>query len=167
VIVPHVLTPIRLAELPRILDGGFHSTIGTCPGPDVAALAWAHLVLEHGREAGDLRGVWCFNLGNIDATWEDRSDPSVAVFHTVPECEGPACTWHATHTRRAFESAEDGAAYYWRALRERFPDAFYSMSGGVLPFVSALRLGKYFTGDPAAYGRTLSALVSEAPPFSG
>lgn len=162
-IVPHVLTPIPLAALPRILDAGYHEVIGTCSGPDVLALAWAHLAFEHGRAGDHLRGVWCNNLGNIDATWEERSDPSVPIFHTVPECEGPACEYHATHTRRAFDSPEEGAAYYWQALRERYPDAFYAMSSGVSAFVEALKAARYFSGDAAAYARGLAALMTEAP----
>ena len=161
--VPHILTPIPLASLPRILDSGHHATIGYCPGPDVLALAFAHLCFEHGREGGNLHGVWCNNLGNIDAEWADRGDPSVNLFWTVQECEGPACEYHATHVRRAFDTAEEGAAYYWKSLRERFPDAFYAMSQGVEPFVKALKAARYFSGDEAAYVRGLAALVKIAP----
>jgi hypothetical protein len=164
-IVAHVRTPIRMAELPAILDAGYHQAVATCPGPDVVAVAWAHLVLEHGRRKNDddelLAGVWCNNLGNIDLTWLERSDPSVRWFVTVPECEGPMCRVRAVHRRRAFDSPEEGAAYYWASLQGRFPDAFYAMAYGPEAFVDALRAARYFTGDPAAYRHSVVALVRE------
>jgi hypothetical protein len=163
-IVPHRLTPIPLCDLPGLLFAGQHQLLGYCLGYDTLATAWAHVCLEHGRDGAWLRAVWRHNLGNIDATAEERADPTIAVFRTVKECEGPTCSIRAVHWRRAFDTPEDGAAYYWERLRDRWPDAFYAM-GDPAEFVKQLKAGRYFTGDVTAYTRAVVALAKQAPPL--
>lgn len=165
--VDHVLTPIHLSDLPAILTSGHHTATGMLLAPDVAALAHAHLALEHGVQAGWLKGVWNNNLGNVDAEWAEWTDPSVTWFVTVQECEGPACQWRAVHRRRAFTDPLDGAAYYWRSLRERYSNAYYAMPDGAEAFCAELKSAHYFTGDAAAYARALTSIARGAPDGGG
>lgn len=162
-IVPHKLTPIPVAGLPELIDNTYHSVLGTCPGVDACDVLLAHLEFEHGLSRNDgaeqLRGVWNFNIGNVDATMADRADPDVAVFITVSECEGTACQYQALHTRRAFATVEDGAIGYVEAMRDRFPDALFAASEGPRPFVAALKSAGYFTGDVDAYADGVVALL--------
>lgn len=161
-IVPHRLTPARLALVPDLVDRAHHSLVGWCPGTEAIDVFTAHLMFEHGvaKNDGDelLRGVWCFNLGNVDATPAERDSDNVEVFSTVPECEGPTCSWRAVHTRRAYASLDDGAVGYVRSMSERYPGAFYAAGNGPTKYVEELRKAGYFTGDPTAYRDGLASL---------
>jgi hypothetical protein len=170
-IVATTRTPIDLADLPGIVCAGYVAVFdGTAPSDACRRIAIAQLVLEHGRRdgnpAGPLWGVYCWNLGNQDAIAADLApspdDSPTTLFRTVPECEGTACQRHAQHIRRAFASAPEGAAGYWRRLSNGFPEAAAAaQAGDVAAFVAGLRQRRYFTGAPAAYLGTMSALVRE------
>lgn len=167
-IVEKVRTPIPIDDLPDIIAGGYIAAFGEdCPDYCLR-MAWAQLVLEHGRENkhpdGDLDAVWCFNLGNQDATRAELADESLAVFQTVPEDEGHGTSkWKARHTRRAYDTAEDGAEAYWRRLASHYEEGLRGMRANSIPeFVDGLRRARYFTASPAAYQKTITDLVSEA-----
>jgi hypothetical protein len=162
VFVPHVRTPVPLAGLRDLLDRAHHSLFGSCPGPAALSVFEAHLRLEHGVELrGDeeqLRGVWCFNVGNVDATAEQIASGREQVFRTVPECEGPMCAHRATHTRRAYPDLDSGIVGYIEAMRDRFPNAFYRAVDGPAEFVRGLVDHGYFTANPAVYAGSLARL---------
>ena len=166
-IVPRRLTPVSLAGLVDVLHAACHTALGQCPGArDV--VAYAQLVEEHGVADGALRGVFGYNLGNIDATVKERADPSVTIFTTLPEHEGAGLhTWSSQHVRRAYACVEDGAAGYWTALVDRFEGAWEAMlDGGGEPapeaFAKALKAGRYFTGDASEYARALERAAAQA-----
>jgi hypothetical protein len=164
-------TPIELADLPDIVVAGYAATFGdVAPSDACRRIAIAHLVLEHGRwdhnPAGPLWGVYCFNLGNQDATGTDLvpspDESPVALFRTVPECEGTSCQRRVQHIRRAFAGAQEGAAAYWQRLADAYPEAVAAAAAGDAPaFVAGLRQRGYFTGSPVAYLAILNALVHE------
>ena len=98
-IVARVRTPVDLSELLELLHSCGHSVLGYCPGIDAMATAWAQIVLEHGREAHHLRGIWCNNFGNRDASRAEIADATVPIFVTVPEQEftGAGAPYTAAH----------------------------------------------------------------------
>jgi hypothetical protein len=170
-LVPTTRTPIVLADLPAIVAAGYAAAFDDVgPRDGCRRVAIAHLLLEHGRRdhnpAGPVWGIFNFNLGNQDATSDDL-EPSpdespVALFRTVPECEGTSCQRRAQHVRRAFPTAAEGAAAYWSRLRDAYPEAFAAAEAGEpRAFVAWLRQRGYFTGSTDAYAATLSALVRE------
>lgn len=153
--VPRQHTPVAIADLPDLLSDGYGATTGHDPEPGHIRLALAQLELEHGVEAGALRAVYNWNLGNQDAGEGWTGD----TFCTVPECEGVSCSSHAVHQRRAYASPEEGAAGYWQVMTERYPKALEAMArDDAAGFVRELKLAGYFTGDEGAYLRAVAWL---------
>lgn len=161
-LVLHTRTPILLTDLPELVDAGYHTAIGTCPGLDALAILIAMLVQEHGRAEGKLWAVWCNNLGNVDATDEERADDSIEIFTTVPECEGPSCSARYVHARRAWSSAAEGAEAFVRSLRERDLEAFLELGNGPEAFIDALKAAGYFTGSVDVYMANVVSLTRTA-----
>jgi hypothetical protein len=165
VIVPRIRTPFPLADLLDELDAAGHEVLVTCPGPDRIATAWAQLVLEHGRTAPQaatvpsLRGLYCYNFGNRDAPHEAATDPAVPCFATVPECEGTACGWRATHLRYAYPDANAGLVAWWRSMVERW-QAVEEMAEPAA-FAARLKQAGYYTGSEAEYAASLVELAAE------
>lgn len=178
--VPRFLTPIPVADLPRVLDDGHGRARGISLPLDAIALGCAQLEVEHGRRvvsAADvsahpevapmlgmevLWAVWRWNLGNHDATAEERADAWLPIFQTVPENEvGPRGAYKAQHYRRAYEDAGAGAEGYWRCLYLGFGDAYDRLYAGDVPgFVHALKVGRYFTASEAQYELLEEGLVA-------
>lgn len=158
--VPRVHTPVSLASLPELLSDGYGAATGHDPEPGHIRLAIAQLELEHGVEAGALRAVYCYNLGNQDAGEGFSGD----IFVTYPECEGTGCTLHARHQRRAYASPEEGAEGYWQVMATRYPKALAAMARDDAPgFVRELHAAHYFSGDEGAYLRAVAWLERHEP----
>jgi hypothetical protein len=167
--VPRVRTPVYVSELPAALEDAHHRLRGFGLSVDAYALAVAQLELEHGTEGGGfaraLRGCFCFNFGNHDATAAERNDPAVTLFQTVAEHEdAPSGPYTAVHTRRAYPDAASGLVGYWTALMDGFPGAYDAITtGDAVAFAHALKAARYYTGDEGAYARDLVALQRAAP----
>lgn len=165
-IVPRLKTPVPFAALPAALDAGHREAFGYSLSDQAYAIAASQLELEHGTVtiAGDLylRGVFDDNLGNHDATRDERADPSTPVFQTVPEHEdGPKGPYTAEHVRVAYPDAVEGAKGYWRALSDGFPDAYQAcVDGDPAKFVEALKAEHYFTGPELSYERAVDGRVA-------
>jgi len=166
VIVPRALTPVPLAGLLALLSAAHRDLRGFDLDPDAYRLAVAQLELEHGVSGGSLRGVWCFNFGNHDATAADRNNAMVDTFETVPEHEVDAHGrgYLQVHTRRAYPDVESGLEGYWLALLDGFPASYDAMGiGDPDGLAAALKGERYFTADPLAYARALRGLLPPAP----
>lgn len=175
-IVERVRTPIELAELPELVAAGysaaFPSVVQGPACPDLTRrIAIAQLIAEHGRKdhnpAGPLWGLFNNNFGNQDAAAADQlptpEDSDVALFRTVPECEGTACQRRVQHVRRAFDTAEEGLEAYWLRFDAAYPEALAGMRAGTVEaVVNGLAQRHYFTASPAAYLALMHALVHEA-----
>ncbi len=165
-IVPCVRTPVPLEDLPDVLDAGHHRLRGFGLSPDAIAIAAAQLQLEHGvgslAGAPCLAGVYGFNLGNHDASTEERADPAAPIFLTVLEREvGAAGDYRAQHLRRAYVDATAGAVGYWQTLLDTFTEAYDAMAAGdVDGFVHQLKVRKYFTAAERDYDRIEEQLVA-------
>jgi len=118
-IIATTRTPIDLADLPGLVCAGYVGVVGdVAPSDACRRIVIAQLVLEHGRRAhnpaGPLWGVYCWNLGNQDAIPTDLApspgESPFTLFRTVPECEGTSCQRGGGVLRRAFASAQEGAA---------------------------------------------------------
>ena len=170
-IVDTVRTPIDLADLPGIVAAGYEAAFGEACPDGARWIALAQLLVEHGRKDhnpnGPLWAVYCFNLGNQDATGASLhpspTDSPVALFRTVPECEGSTCGRTVQHIRRSYDTPDEGAAAYWLRLADGYPRALDGMrAGDVEAFLAGLVAGRYFTGSQAQYLALVHALVHEA-----
>jgi hypothetical protein len=165
-IVPRLKTPVPFSVLPAALDVGHREAFGDSRSDDAYAIAAAQLELEHGTitisGALYLRGVFDDNLGNHDATKDERADPTIPVFETVPEHEdGPQGSFEAEHVRQAYPDAVEGARGYWHALSIGFPDAYQAcVDGDPAKFVEALKAERYFTGPELAYEHAVAGRVT-------
>ncbi len=64
---------------------------------------------------------------------------------------------------RAYHTAEEGATDYVKLLTQRFPEATASaQAGDPVGFVSGLKQRGYFTGDAAAYTRSVASISNQA-----
>lgn len=64
---------------------------------------------------------------------------------------------------RAYGSAEEGAGDYLSLLQRRYPEALQAAErGDPAGFVQALKSRGYFSGDPAAYTRSVTGLAQRA-----
>jgi hypothetical protein len=161
VIVPRARTPVPLDGLLIDLHSAGHEVLGTCPGVDACAVAWAQLVHEHARDAeGRLRGIWNYNFGNRDAP-RALVGSSIAVFESVLEHEdlttGPA---RVPHLRFAYADAYTGLLAWWAAMRDRW-DAVAEMTDPKA-FARALKRDHYYTGPESAYAARLAEYEAEA-----
>ncbi len=164
-IVARVRTPIPLEGLEDLLDAAHRDVRAFSLPREAYQLAVAQLKLEHGTEAGALRGLYNRNFANHDATREDLADPSVPVFQTVPEREVDVHGrgYLQVHTRRAYEDAEAGLMGYWQTLLYGFPEAYEALyTGSPEAFAGALKAARYYTADEGAYARELRALLPTA-----
>jgi len=136
------------------LERAWAARTGSAPQREtVAVLAaqWAH---ETGRGAS----MYNFNFGGIKG-----SGPSgLSVEQRTRE------GWGATETTirdrfRAYRTAEEGAADYLALLEKRFPGAVEAAArGDSQGFARELKARGYFTGNEAAYARSLASLSSLA-----
>jgi flagellum-specific peptidoglycan hydrolase FlgJ len=97
------------------------------------------------------------NFGGLKAT--GASQPA-ALFSTS---EGYGAASRQVSARfRTYASAAEGASDYLRTLRADYPEAFRGLVRGQAgEFVDGLVEGRYFTGDPSVYRRSVRALASE------
>jgi hypothetical protein len=156
-IVDRIHTPILEAQLFDVIRLGHLLAFGeTCPLLR-ACVTWAQLCEEHGR--GPTAGIWCFNLGNQDATpdWEGPIFGLTAdeVIHGVREPRHKML--------RAYETVEQGATGYWTRLEDAYADALplFDKGDGDGAARALKRLG-YYTGPVEDYARGMRLMTAEA-----
>lgn len=169
-LVTTIRTPIPLADLPAIVNAGyaaaFPSVVQSVSCPDTTRrMVIAHWLLEHGREGHDpnrpLDGVFCFNLGNQDASQVEIQ--SFPTFRTVPECEGSVCGRKVQHIRRAFNTPEEGCEAYMLRMASAYEVAWGgARMGDPVTFVHGMKMRGYFTGSEVLYLRLMASLYNEA-----
>ncbi len=155
--VPRLRTPLSAPDLRLALCAGHRLAFEDVePSPPRLALAWAMAALEHGHGSA----LWCWNVGNIDAAEDWTGD----VFPLTADELVAGARVPRTKLLRAYPSAEEGAAGYWRFLAgERWqPDLFAAFDAGD-PATAAhrLKLGRYYTAPEASYAAAMSALFLE------
>jgi hypothetical protein len=130
--------------------------VGEEPSKDtlsVLTAQWAH-------ETGNGASMFNYNFAGIKG-----SGPSgLSVAQRTHEGFG-ANERAITDNFRAYRTAEEGAGDYVRLLRARFPEAAEAAKNGdPVGFVHALKARGYFTGDEAAYTRSVVSLSGMAMP---
>lgn len=108
--------------------------------------------------------VWCNNIGNRQVTREDRSEsyfpmgPPRVPYFLLPADEGDgAKVRRLTSACYAFPNIAEGAANYWRFLRDHCGPALAAFERGD-PAAAAheLKVGQWhYSGSEAAYARAM------------
>jgi hypothetical protein len=137
-------TPLTLSQARTYLKSALQVELGRVP----SATELKMLLAQSALETKDWTRMWNWSFGNIQvgssgAKWFylKHDDPSEDL-----------------NRYRAFNSPEEGAAYYVNFLHRRFPEAWAFIStGDTAAFSKALRVKTYFTGDPIQYARGMDA----------
>lgn len=145
-------TPVSPEELRAIMAAGHVLALGVAPSENRLGMSWAQANLETGKT----KAAWNFNWGNVIAT--SAWDGSWQVIPGVPSSD--------PQEYRAYATAEDGAADYWRIIRRMDQ----RRQGGILAAFDAgnahdaaaeLKAAGYFGAPLAGYQKGLSALFDE------
>jgi hypothetical protein len=154
---PALVAPVRTrldgTEAADALRTAWTKVTGEAPSEHTVAVLtaqWAH-------ETGNGGSMYNFNFGGIKGT----GPSGISVAQRTRE--GFGSTEHSITDRfRAYRTAEEGATDYVKLITQRFPEAARSASAGdPAGFVAGLKQRGYFTGDPASYSRSLSALTAQ------
>jgi Mannosyl-glycoprotein endo-beta-N-acetylglucosaminidase len=116
----------------------------------VLTAQWAH-------ETGNGASMYNYNFGGIKGASPDGLSVSQRTH------EGFGASERTIMDRfRAYRTADDGANDYVKLIVNRFPEAAQSASqGDPAGFVQGLKQRGYFTGDPAAYTRSVASLAQQ------
>ncbi|MFA4971379.1 MAG: hypothetical protein WC683_02115 [bacterium] len=165
--VDTIVTKFTQEELATALCRAHLAYFGETPADPCLACAWAHNVLECGRDAhGVISSCRCFNLGNITIAAKDyESVPYWQIVCSEQQRNGDGSLngkWVSTVMRfAAFDSLLDGAIFYW-ALLARRPRSLAAMrTGDGYKFGLALGADHYMTANPEPYARSLASLARE------
>ncbi|MGC4092292.1 MAG: glucosaminidase domain-containing protein [Polyangiaceae bacterium] len=151
---PTLVSPVRTrldaGQASAALRAAWQSVTGEVPSEGtvrVLTAQWAH-------ETGNGASMFNYNFGGIKGT----GPSGLSVAQRTREGFGDT-ERTITDRFRAYQTAEEGATDYVRLLQKRFPEAVESARGGdPVGFVRGLKSRGYFTGDPAAYTRSVVAL---------
>jgi len=146
-------TPVTPDELRTILLAGHALALGAdIPSDNRIGMAWAQVNLETARTTA----AWNFNWGNIipGSSWAGNWQ----VLPGLPSSE--------PQEYRAYSTAEEGAADYWRVVarmdRKRSGAILKAFDMGDAATAAAeLRAAGYYTAPLARYQKTLTALFDE------
>ena len=153
-LVPPARTRLDGTQAADALRAAWTRVTGQPPSEHTVAILtaqWAH-------ETGNGASMYNYNFGGI----KGMGPSGLSVSQRTKEGFG-ASERTITDRFRAYRTAEEGATDYVKLLRQRFPEAVESAQrGDPSGFVSGLKQRGYFTGDAAAYTRSVSSLTAQA-----
>ncbi len=143
-------TPMTGPDAEQALSQAWSQVVGSRPSPETLSI----LLGQWAMETGHGKKMWNYNFGGIKGTSPEGLTTSYKTH------EGYGDTRQAITDRfRAYSTAEEGAKDYVGLLARKYGDAIEAAKAGdPRDFVTALRAGGYFTGDPAAYTRAVSSI---------
>lgn len=155
---PSLVAPVRTRldgnQASDALRAAWKNVTGQAPSEKTVAILtaqWAH-------ETGNGASMYNYNFGGI----KGMGPSGIAVQQRTKEGFG-ASEHTITDRFRAYRTAEEGATDYVKLITQRFPEAAKSaQNGDPTGFVAGLKQRGYFTGDPAAYARSVNTLTAQA-----
>jgi flagellar protein FlgJ len=147
-------TPLTGSQAADALQAAWQGAMGRAPSQNTLSILvgqWAH---ETGRGVAMLN----YNFGGIKGTGPSGASTVYATH------EGSGASALQIRDRfRAYDSPEQGASDYLSLLQRRYPDALQAAErGDPVGFVQALKARGYFTGDEAAYAKSVAGLAQRA-----
>lgn len=143
-------TRLDASQASTALASAYRRVVGEDPSPETVKILtaqWAH-------ETGHGASMFNYNFGGIKGAGPE----GLSVAQRTREGWGRNETTIVDNFR-AYRTAEEGATDYVRLLVRRFPQAIESARDkDPQSFVRALKARGYFTGDEAAYTRSIVAL---------
>jgi hypothetical protein len=154
--VAPVRAPITTQQASSLIAGAFEQVTGEKPSAECVAVLtaqWAH-------ETGHGASMFNYNFAGIKGT----GPSGLTVAQRTREGWG-ASERTITDNFRAYRTAEEGAADYVSLLARRFPQSFEAAKqGDPAGCVRALKQERYFTGNEAAYARSVTRIAREIAP---
>lgn len=175
--MPRLHTPTTLEVLRSALAAGYAAVFGDVAEALALAslavrVALAQLAVEHGA---DYSAIWSNNLGNRQVRHEDRAFAQSGY-------ETPLTPFYRLRSREVVRGRdvelvadyyayppgptglEEGAAAYWRALRDHYPQSLVAFEAGA-PAAAALKLKEegWYTGSEADYARAMVDRYTRPP----
>lgn len=163
-LVAAVRTRLDASQASTALRAAYRNVVGEEPSEETVKILtaqWAH-------ETGNGASMFNYNFGGI----KGAGPGGLSVSQRTREGWGDT-ERSIVDNFRAYRSAEEGATDYVSLLARRFPDALESARGADPEgFVRGLKARGYFTGNEAAYTRSIVALsgvplpegAGDAPP---
>jgi hypothetical protein len=154
--VAPVRTPITTEQASSLIAGALEEVTGEKPSPECVAVMTAQWAHETGRGAS----MFNYNFAGIKGT----GPSGLSVSQRTREGWG-ATERTITDNFRAYRTAEEGALDYVKLLASRFPESFAAArQGDPAACVAALKRERYFTGNEAAYTRSVTRIAREIAP---
>lgn len=156
---PYNVTQLSELDLANVLKSGYKITFGTEPTLSMLASGWAQVILESGRPVKLPNN----NVGNIKATkqWIESGNPF--FMKSTEEFTSSGKHFIEKDAKwRAYESPEEGAAGYWKLLKDRYGATLGYFDVGD-PVSAGVSLGKsgYFTANIEKYSTAVGKLYAE------
>lgn len=153
------VTQLSELDLANVLKSGYKMTFGTEPTLSMLASGWAQVILESGRPVKLPNN----NVGNIKATkqWIESGNPF--FMKSTEEFTSSGKHFIEKDAKwRAYESPEEGAAGYWKLLKDRYGATLEYFDVGD-PVSAGVSLGKsgYFTANIEKYSTAVGKLYAE------
>lgn len=141
-------TKLSTPEASSALESALAQHLGETPKAETVAI----LTAQWSHETGGGSSMFNFNFGGIKGT-----GPS-GLHVTQRTREGYGASEVTIRDRfRAYQSANEGALDYVGLLSRKYPKALEAAEqGDAARFVDELHAGGYFTGDKAAYTRSVT-----------
>ncbi len=144
-------TRLDAGQAASALRSALSNVLGEEPNDDTVRLVTAQWAHETGRGAS----MFNYNFGGI----KGQGPSGLSVAQRTREGFG-ANERTIIDNFRAYRTAEEGATDYVRLLNARFPQALEAAKrGDARGFVHALKQRGYFTGDEAAYTRSVASIA--------
>lgn len=154
--VAPVRTPLTTEQASALIAGALEEVTGEKPSPECVAVMTAQWAHETGRGAS----MFNYNFAGIKGT----GPSGLSVSQRTREGWG-ASERTIVDNFRAYRTAEEGALDYVKLLSSRFPESFAAArQGDPAACVAALKRERYFTGDEAAYTRSVTRIAREIAP---
>jgi hypothetical protein len=147
-------TPLSGSQAADALQAAWQDTVGRPASPSTLSILvgqWAH---ETGRGSAMLN----YNFGGI----KGAAPGGTSTAYLTHEGSGASAV-QVRDRFRAYDTPEAGASDYLSLLARRYPEALQAAErGDPAGFVQALKSRGYFTGDEAAYTKSVAALAQRA-----
>jgi hypothetical protein len=155
-VVAAVRTPVSADQASSLIAGALEHATGEKPKPETVAILtaqWAH-------ETGHGASMYNYNFAGIKGS----GPTGLSVMQRTREGSG-ANERTIVDNFRAYQTAEEGARDYVGLLKARFPGALEAaQQGDPAGTVHALKQAGYFTGDEAAYTRSVTQIARQIGP---
>lgn len=153
--VPYKQTPLSQLELANALMKGYEIAFGSTPTAEVLAGGWSQIMMETSG-----KNMYNFNMGNIKASksWIE-SGKLFSVKDTQEYTRSGKPYIHKGAEWRAFATAEEGAADYWKFIGKNYSNAMDWMAAGDVQSAGiSLGLNNYYTASINHYAGIMGKL---------